>query len=189
MRLRIYQVDAFANELFRGNPAAVVPLEKWIPDELMQKIGMENNLAETAFFVPASKDVFDIRWFTPESEINLCGHATLASAHVLFNFMGYELPSITFKSKSGPLYISRSEDLIHLDFPSWKPERVSDYPAAIVQSLGNPEVVGVYKHRDYLVELNDEEDVKKCRPDFTLMKTTRENVMITAPGKQVDFVS
>jgi PhzF family phenazine biosynthesis protein len=188
MKLNLYQVDAFADKLFSGNPAAVIPLEKWIDPELMQKLGMENNLAETVFFVPNGND-FDIRWFTPEVEINLCGHATLASAYVLYNILGYKQPTITFHSKSGPLYINREGDTIQLDFPSWKPERITDYPQELLQSLGSPEIAGVYKYRDYLVELTNEEAVRKCRPDFTLMKKAGEKVIITAPGKDADFVS
>ena len=99
MKLTLYQVDAFADKLFSGNPAAIIPLEKWIDDELMQQLGMENNLAETAFFVPNGKD-FDIRWFTPGLEINLCGHATLASAYILFTRLGYKKPAVTFHSKA-----------------------------------------------------------------------------------------
>ena len=118
MTLPIYQLDAFADKLFSGNPAAIIPLDKWISDDLMQKIGMENNLAETAFFVPSAKGEgqYDIRWFTPASEINLCGHATLASAHVLYHYLDYNAPSITFHSKSGPLYINRADDMIFLDY-------------------------------------------------------------------------
>ena len=188
MKLTIYQVDAFADKLFTGNPAAIVPLDQWISDELMQQVAMENNLAETAFFVPKGND-FDIRWFTPEAEIDLCGHATLGSAFVLFNYMHYKGDSIVFHSKSGPLYISRNKEILQLDFPSWKPERVTDYPQELLLSLGNPEVTGVYKYRDLLVELNNEEDVRKIKPDFAMMKKFKEMVIITAPGKQVDFVS
>jgi PhzF family phenazine biosynthesis protein len=188
MKLQLYQVDAFADKLFTGNPAAVIPLDKWIDDSLMQKLGMENNLAETAFFVSRGND-FEIRWFTPELEINLCGHATLASAWVLYNMLGYDRERICFHSKSGPLYVSRSGEMLELDFPSWKPERVEDYPQELITSLGKPEIAGVYKHRDYLVELLDENAVKKCQPDFTLMKRTGEKVIITAPGREVDFVS
>ncbi len=188
MTLTIYQVDAFAEKLFTGNPAAIIPLQQWIDDELMQKIAMENNLAETAFFVKRNED-FDIRWFTPEFEINLCGHATLASAFVLYEFLGYDKPAITFHSKSGPLYISRKNEMILLDFPSWKPERTDDYPAELLESLGNPEVTGVYKNRDLMVELQDEKAVQDCKPDFTLMKKTGSMVIITAPGRKVDFVS
>ncbi len=188
MNLTLYQVDAFAAGLFAGNPAAVIPLEQWPDDALMQNIAMENNLAETVFFVRNGND-FDIRWFTPEQEINLCGHATLASAFVLYHFLGYNKPQITFHSKSGPLLVRRDGESFLLDFPSWMPERTDDYPAALLESLGNPEVMGVYKHRDFLVELNNEEAVRNCKPDFTLMKKTDGMVIITAPGKKVDFVS
>lgn len=192
MNLEVYQVDAFAKKIFAGNPAGIIPLEEWISEELMQNLAMENNLAETAFFVPSTsrkKGEYDIRWFTPAAEIDLCGHATLGSAFVLYNFLGYNQPALTFHSKSGPLYINREDNIISLDFPSWKPERVDDYPADLLRSLGSPEIVGVYKHRDYLVELNNEEAVRNCKPDFALMKTLRQNVMITAPGSSVDFVS
>jgi PhzF family phenazine biosynthesis protein len=189
MKLTLYQVDAFAERLFSGNPAAVIPLEEWIDETLMQQLGMENNLAETVFFVPKGDD-FEIRWFTPEVEINLCGHATLASAWVLFNKLGYKKPTITFHSKSGPLYVSREDDILYLDFPSWKPERIDDYPKELLASLGDPEIAGVYRYRDYLVELMNEDAVSKCQPDFTLMKKAKEKVIITAPGKQgQDFVS
>jgi PhzF family phenazine biosynthesis protein len=186
--MTLYQIDAFTEKLFGGNPAAVIPLEKWIDDQLMQKLALENNLSETVFFVKKGDD-FDIRWFTPEVEINLCGHATLASAYVLFNMLGYHKPQITFHSKSGPLRITQDGKVINMDFPSWKPGKVNEYPEALLASLGNPEVVGVYKNRDYLVELQNEEAVRKIQPDFTLMKKAGEKVIITAPGKEVDFVS
>lgn len=191
MNLTIYQVDAFAEQLFKGNPAAVIPLDSWLEESLMQQLAMENNLAETAFFVsrPGSSAEFDIRWFTPEVEINLCGHATLASAYVLFNKLGYDKPQITFHCKSGPLYISRDKDIIILDFPSWRPERIAEYPDELMASLGNPEINGVYRYRDYLVELPNEEAVRKMQPDFTLMKKAGEKVIITAAGREVDFVS
>ena len=130
MKLNLYQVDAFTSTLFKGNPAAVVPLEKWIDDELMQKLAMENNLAETVFFVPSQMEGadYDIRWFTPELEINLCGHATLASAFVLYTQLGYNNPSVTFNSKSGLLTVEKNGTNYEMDFPSWKPERISDYP-------------------------------------------------------------
>lgn len=188
MKLRLYQVDAFATKLFSGNPAAVVPLEEWIDETLMQQLAMENNLAETVFFVPKGND-FEIRWFTPEVEINLCGHATLASAYILFNKLGYDKSSITFHSKSGPLSVTRDGEMIKLDFPSWNPERVETYPEGLIESLGHPDFNGVYKNRDYLVELHDEDAVRNCRPDFAKMKKTGAKVIITAPGKEVDFVS
>jgi PhzF family phenazine biosynthesis protein len=192
LKLTIYQIDAFAEKLFSGNPAAVIPLEKWIDDSLMQNLAMENNLAETVFFVKNGKD-YDIRWFTPEAEINLCGHATLASAYVLFEILDYKSDKIVFHSKSGPLSIIKDPQSKQfrglMDFPSWKPELVRDYPPELIESLGKPEIVAVYKHRDYLVELHGEDVVRKIQPDFTLMKKAKEKVIITAPGREVDFVS
>jgi PhzF family phenazine biosynthesis protein len=179
--MTLYQVDAFADRLFKGNPAAVIPLDKWIDESLMQDLAMENNLAETVFFV-ANGDDYDIRWFTPAAEINLCGHATLASAYVLYNILGYKRSSITFHSKSGPLVINREKDIISMDFPSWKPERFDDHPGGLEKILGVKEIVGVYKHRDLLVELNTEEDVRNADPDFTLIKKTGYKIIITAPG-------
>jgi len=194
MKLTLYQIDAFTNRLFGGNPAAVVPLKKWLPDDVMQKLGMENNLSETVFFVPSEKKGvdYDIRWFTPGIEINLCGHATLASAYVIFEILKQKKKKVIFDSKSGLLMVRRDDQkefLGIMDFPSWKPERINDYPKEIITSLGNPEILGVYKSRDYLIELNDEEAVRKIQPDFTLMKKTGEKIIITAPGKVVDFVS
>ena len=187
----LYQVDAFAQRLFKGNPAAVIPLQQWINDDLMQQLAMENNLSETVFFVPRGND-FDIRWFTPEAEINLCGHATLASAFVLMNFLGYNDTTLVFHSKSGPLSVHREGDIIYLDFPSWKPERISDYPEWLTAVLGEQEILGVYRHRDMLVELQDAKAVAACTPDFTALKRTGEKLIITAPGNKesgIDFVS
>ena len=191
MKLSIYQVDAFSKKIFGGNPAAVIPLNNWLDTELMQNIALENNLSETVFFVPSdsAEADYEIRWFTPAIEINLCGHATLASAYVLFEMLGFEKPSIRFSSKSGILNISKHKDLITLDFPSWKPERFNEYPDVLRDALGIDELVGVYKHRDILVELQNEEAVKKCNPDFTLMKKHFDKMIITAPGNKVDFVS
>ncbi|MEO6328469.1 MAG: PhzF family phenazine biosynthesis protein [Ginsengibacter sp.] len=203
MKLTLYQIDAFTDKLFGGNPAAVIPLQEWIDDELMQRIALENNLSETVFFVPVKGDSkvsprggdlertsdFDIRWFTPTLEINLCGHATLASAYVLFNILNFDKEEIQFNSKSGLLRVKQEDNKIWLDFPSWKPERSNDYPDDIVQALGSPEIVGVYKNRDLLVELMNEEAVQKCSPDFSLMLKTGYKIIITAPGKNADFVS
>lgn len=198
MKLTLYQIDAFAHKLFTGNPAAVIPLDKWIDESLMQDLAMENNLSETVFFVPASSSAeapkgtdYHIRWFTPAAEINLCGHATLASAYVLFNILGHDKPSINFHCQSGKLIITREKDIISMDFPSWKPEKISDYPDGLEKVLGVKEIVGVYKSRDLLIELNREEDVRNAQPDFTLIKKTGYKMIITAPGnaEQVDFVS
>jgi PhzF family phenazine biosynthesis protein len=191
MKLALYQIDAFTSKLFGGNPAAVIPLKKWIPDELMQQLAMENNLSETVFFVPSEKKEadYDIRWFTPALEINLCGHATLASAYTIFTILKAKKKSVTFQSKSGVLSVKKKKNVLEMDFPSWKPERLNDYPVELSAALGGAEIVGVYKKRDLLVELNNEEAVQKCNPDFTLLKKIGDKVIITAAGKSVDFVS
>jgi PhzF family phenazine biosynthesis protein len=191
MKFPIYQVDAFTNHLFGGNPAAVVPLTEWIDAELMQQIAAENNLAETVFFVPSNKDGADyhIRWFTPELEINLCGHATLASAFILFEKLGFHKPVVTFYSQSGLLKVEKQEKLYVMDFPSWKPERTETYPGTIAEILGIGEILGAYKYRDLLIEVNSEEEVVNAKPDFSALKKTGEMVILTAPGKEADFVS
>jgi PhzF family phenazine biosynthesis protein len=192
VKLPIYQVDAFTNKLFHGNPAAIVPLEKWLDDEIMQRIAMENNLAETAFFVPSANEEvdYDIKWFTPAIQIDLCGHATLAAAWIIFNKLDFNKEQIIFNCQSGRLSVEKRGDVIQMDFPSWKPERFNDYPAELLKSLKLKEVVGVYMNRDVLIELQNEDEVKKCSPDFSLLKETGYKVIITAPGANgVDFVS
>lgn len=191
MKLTIYQVDAFTQKLFGGNPAAVIPLDEWLDEKLLQQIAMENNLSETAFFVPSTqKDIdYDIRWFTPGVEINLCGHATLASAFVILGILDRSKTGVVFVCKSGKLTVEKRADVLVMDFPAWKPEPVNGYTEALAKAL-NTEVLNVFKHRDLLVELNSEEDVRNCKPDFTLLKKIGEKVIITAPGtKEVDFVS
>jgi PhzF family phenazine biosynthesis protein len=195
MQYLLYQIDAFTNKLFGGNPAAVIPLAEWIPDELMQQIAMENNLSETVFFVPSGNAAadYDIRWFTPAVEINLCGHATLASAYVLFQILNFKKEELVFSSKSGLLKIKKEEE--HglfkgvMDFPSWKPERLTNYPEKLAEVFANTEIIGVYKHRDLLIELTDEAAVKNFEPDFSLIKSVTDKMIITAPGNTVDFVS
>ena len=191
MKLDLYQVDAFTSTLFKGNPAAVVPIKEWISDELMQQLAMENNLAETVFFVPSKQTGadYDIRWFTPELEINLCGHATLASAFVLYTILEYKKPSVTFHSKSGLLKVEKKDDLYEMDFPSWKPERITEYPEDIAAIVGVKEITGAYKYRDLLIEVDTEAEVVNAKPDFTALKKTEAMVILTAKGDQVDFVS
>jgi PhzF family phenazine biosynthesis protein len=191
MKFTLYQLDAFTDKLFGGNPAAVIPLESWIDEDLMQKIAFENNLSETAFFVPSEDGAshFAIRWFTPTVEINLCGHATLASAYVLFNILKFSKEEIIFSCQSGLLKTKQQDGKIWLDFPSWKPEQFTGYPEEVITALGNSEIESVYKNRDLLVELKNEDAVKRCSPDFALMKKTGYNVIITAHGNDVDFVS
>ncbi|WP_372772927.1 PhzF family phenazine biosynthesis protein [Mangrovibacterium sp.] len=188
MKLTFFQVDAFAERLFKGNPAAVIPLTRWLDDETMQLIAMENNLPETAFFV-ASEDGFEVRWFTPKAEVNLCGHATLASAHVIFTEHKDPRNEITFQSKSGPLRVTKKNDLLQLDFPV-DVVRPVDAPNLIIQALGKiPEAC--YKGKtDYMLVFETEKEILDMNPNFnTLMKVKTRGTIVTAPGKTVDFVS
>jgi len=192
MKLTLYQVDAFTDTIFGGNPAAIIPLDQWLNDELMQKLAMENNLSETVFFTPSllSGIDYEIRWFTPVNEINLCGHATLASAFVIYNLMNFKKGVIVFHSKSGKLEIERKGEFFVMDFPAWKPKRVEKYPGNLRKALGVDEIHGIYKQRDWLILLNREEEVRNAKPDFPAIKKWNENVILTAPGSgDVDFVS
>jgi PhzF family phenazine biosynthesis protein len=189
MKLTIYQVDAFAEKVFSGNPAAVIPLNDWLEDALMQQIAMENNLSETAFFVK-TEEGYHIRWFTPEYEIDLCGHATLASAYVIKNFLEPHLGSISFTTqKAGVLRTTASEGLYTLDFPSRVPQS-ADIPKDLLPSLGDPQAVEVLRSRDYFVVLPDEDAVRNATPDFGLMSGLDTiGVIITAKGRSADVVS
>lgn len=188
MKLKIFQVDAFASELFKGNPAAVVPLAEWLPDETMQKIALENNLSETAFFIPEG-DHFHIRWFTPKAEVNLCGHATLATAHVLFNELKFQDEVISFASKSGKLTVRKVGDLLQLDFPA-DFVRAESANAALNTSLGI-QATETHKGRtDYLLLFDSEEQIRTIKPDFQLLnQTDARGIMVTGKGNAVDFVS
>ncbi len=190
MRYTMYQIDAFTDHLFGGNPAAVVPLQTWLPEATMLSLAEENNLAETVFYVPsANADAdFDIRWFTPGGEINLCGHATLASAFVLFNLLNWQKPSIRFSSMSGMLICEKNGSAIKMDFPSWVPQSTTEHQEAFKKALGVEHIESMHKHRDWIVLLKDEAAVRNCVPDFTMLKSL-PMVMITAPGDEVDFVS
>jgi PhzF family phenazine biosynthesis protein len=190
MTIKIYQADAFTDQLFGGNPAAVCPLEAWLPDETMQQIAAENNLAETAFFVSDGDD-FMLRWFTPELEIDLCGHATLASAHILYTELNYVRESINFKTKvAGTLVVSKKDDLYTLDFPSRLPQDC-EVPDILLEALGgNIAPVSIQKSRDYFLVYEKEEDIINLKPDFALLgKIDVIGIIVTAPGKEVDFVS
>ena len=191
MKLTLYQIDAFTNHIFGGNPAAVMPLQEWISENVMQRLAMENNLSETVFFVPSPRaDAdYDIRWFTPVTEINLCGHATLAAAYVLFFVLGYSKPAIRFNSKSGILTITKNGDKISMDFPAWMPTPLAEWHPDLPKALGNIPITTVYRYRDYLIEMDDENKVQYCKPDFTLLKEIGQKVIITAKGNKVDFVS
>jgi PhzF family phenazine biosynthesis protein len=188
MTIPFFQVDAFTGELFRGNPAGVCPLQSWPSDEVMQRIAMENNLSETAFFVQEG-DKFQLRWFTPTVEVELCGHATLASAHVLFRHLGYEKDSIVFSSQSGDLIVRKENGGYSLDFPADDPEPI-DPPRILIDSLeAKSDMVYLGKH-DFLVVLGSELEVAKLNPNFRLMANLDiRGVIVTAEGDECDFVS
>lgn len=165
MQLDIYQVDAFTDTVFGGNPAAVIPLESWIDEKIMQQIAMENNLSETAFFVKVD-DGFHIRWFTPGYEIDLCGHVTLASAYIIKNFIEPHIQEINFTTeKVGALKAFANEGVYTLDFPSRMPQPC-DVPPQLLNSLGVSNAVEVLRSRDYFVVLPNEEAVRNAEPDF-----------------------
>lgn len=189
MKLTIYQVDAFADAVFKGNPAAVVPLDDWLDDALMQNIAMENNLSETAFFVKTDSG-YHLRWFTPDFEIDLCGHATLASAYIIKNFIEPHVAEISFSTqKAGVLKASAKDGLYTLDFPSRPPESC-EAPANLLKSLGVSTAVEVLRSRDYFVVLPDEDAVRNAEPDFALIKELDAiGVIITAKGREADAVS
>lgn len=189
MRIPLYQIDAFADGPFTGNPAAVCPLDAWLPDELMQAIAAENNLSETAFFVPEG-DGFRLRWFTPSVEVDLCGHATLASAFVVFRYLAPENGRVTFQTeKAGTLTVGREGDRLVLDFPSRPalPCALSDEVAA---ALGKPPMT-LLASRDYLAVYADADEVAALSPDFAaLAALDRFAMIVTAPGSgEIDFVS
>ena len=187
MKLDIYQIDAFASRPFTGNPAAVVPLRQWLPDDAMLSIAMENNLAETAYFVPKG-DGYDLRWFTPAVEIDLCGHATLASAYVIFEVLGTEKTLLRFQTRGGELTVERADGRYILDFPS-RPGTVSDAPAGLIEAIG-AEPKEIYRSRDYMLVYESEADIRAIKPDFnSLMKIDAHAVIVTAPGDNSDFVS
>ena len=180
MEIPIYQVDAFARSPFTGNSAAVCPLKTWLPDATLQAIAMENNLSETAYFIKEG-GAFHLRWFTPGVEVDLCGHATLASAWVIFEKLEPGRTSVTFQTRSGELTVTRKGDLLAMDFPSRRPEPVRATPPLLEALGGNP--VEIWAARDYMVVYETEEEVRALDPDMTLLsKIDRFAVIVTAPG-------
>jgi PhzF family phenazine biosynthesis protein len=193
--MRYYVVDVFTDEVFKGNPAGVCLLDDWLPDEKMQCIAMENNLSETAFLVKRS-GYYDLRWFTPEIEVDLCGHATMGSAYVLFRFIETAVSCLEFHTQSGVLTVERKGYMLWMDFPSQPGVRVSQY-----KSIGDAFGIDgymVYKSADVLVVLESENAVRQIQPDFELLKNVKAEaempgdnfgVIITSPGSDCDFVS
>ncbi|MEJ2543519.1 MAG: PhzF family phenazine biosynthesis protein [Calditrichaceae bacterium] len=187
MKIKIFQIDAFTSKVFAGNPAAVCPLDRWIDESRMQKIAQENNLAETAFFIKKG-DEYQIRWFTPTKEVDLCGHATLASAFVIFKHLDQDIDNIKFSSESGPLYVNQDNEKIVLNFPSIPPVDCK-MPEHIIEALGiKPKKI--MSCNNYFAVFNSAEQVGAINPDFLLLsKLDLQGVIVTARGKDVDFVS
>ena len=188
MELDLYQVDAFAEGVFSGNPAAVIPLFEWLSDDLMQNIASENNLSETAFFVQKG-EYFELRWFTSEVEVDLCGHATLASAHVLYEHLDYTDPVVVFETKSGRLFVDREGDRYSMDFPAW-PVREIQVTERVAKALGERPVELYMGERDMMAVFETEAQVRNLAPDYRLVSQLDGMCMIcTAPGLDHDFVS
>ena len=190
MKIPIYQVDAFTKKLFGGNPAAVCMISEWLTDRLMQSIAAENNVSETAFLVKDGVN-YHIRWFTPSVEVDLCGHATLAAGHVLFNHLAFPGDEISFHSKSGILKVSKGKGgLLTLNFPASIPKLVDETPSSILDGL-RIKNGKVYKGPfDYLVVLDNQQQVEALTPDFKeLARTSSRGVVVTARGNETDFVS
>jgi len=187
IKLPIFQVDAFTNKTFSGNPAAVVPLEFWLEDDQMQQIASENNLSETAFFVNRG-DYFHLRWFTPQQEVDLCGHATLASAYIIMDKIDPSLNQVKFGTRGGELIVRRQDDKFSMDFPAHPPEKCNT-PDTLIKALGE-KPQEVYASNYYMAVYKSEEDIRALTPYMALLKELdRLGVIITAPGKKVDFVS
>lgn len=187
MKLKIYKVDAFTDHVFGGNPAAVVPLNEWPEDTLLQQIAAENNLAETAFIVEED-DGWHLRWMTPKVEVNLCGHATLATAFVLKSELGFDGNEMKFRTRSGPLTVIQEEKYYVMNFPALELEPVEDFEA-LANALGAP-LQEVYKGENYMAIFNSEEEIRNIQPDFRAVSNLQAlGVIVTAPGNEVDFVS
>lgn len=189
MELEIYQVDSFTEQVFHGNPACVVPLKNWLPDETLLKIARENAVAETAFFIDKG-DFIHLRWFTPEIEMDLCGHATLATAHCLVSHLNYQKNRIIFDTQVGPLKVDVEDGVYYMDFPSRMPEPTA-LPDIIERSL-NIKPKEVFKSRDYVLLYESEQDIKNIRIDrsiFDLINLDPGGVVVTAAGTESDFVS
>lgn len=188
MKIKLYQIDAFTNKVFSGNPAAVCPMESWPADALLQHIAAENNLAETAYFVK-SKEGFHIRWFTPKAEVNLCGHATLATAYVIFNFFNYSDSVISFQSRSGILTVTKDKEWYALNFPVDKIDKIALTPeiTACFDVMPGEAYRG---SSDIMLVFSSQRNIENITPDFfQIAKLKARGIIITAPGTDTDFVS
>lgn len=188
--MKYYVVDAFAEKVFGGNPAGVCVLERPISPELMQQIAIENNLSETAFVYKKEKGQYDLKWFTPGGEIDLCGHATLGTAYVVANFVDEDVEKMEFSTLSGILTVVKKGELFEMDFPSRMPERV-DVKEEMKEALCGAEIKGAYLSRDLILELENEEAVRKVSPDFEKVLHLADGLgcVVTAKGEKCDFVS
>lgn len=193
MELPIYQVDAFTSEVFKGNPAAVVPLDFWLPDDILQNIAIENNLSETAFFVKTDED-FHLRWFTPTYEIDLCGHATLATSFVILNELYPDKTEVTFSTNvAGKLTVKKNKNSFTMDFPNRKGEKVNieDIPDEVLKGIGNITPTEGYKARDLILVFDNEQVVHSIKPDFRTLIKYPNAVCVTATSDKdgADFIS
>jgi PhzF family phenazine biosynthesis protein len=195
MRIPLFHVDAFTNQLFRGNPAAICLLHAWLDDELLRKVAAENNLSETAFIVPKygrSADDYDLRWFTPRGEVRLCGHATLASAYVLLNLLHPGRQEVRFETRfSGILTVRKIGELFAMDFPALFPKACANAPDALISALAPTPPSALLEVNDtYIVVYDDADTIQNMRPDFARLERLHPFVVtVTAPGHDVDFVS
>jgi PhzF family phenazine biosynthesis protein len=189
MKIKLFQVDAFTDRVFGGNPAAVCIIDEWLEDELMQNIAAENNLSETAFAVKIDS-AYEIRWFTPNSEVDLCGHATLASAHVLYKHYHFPGDKIIFQSRTrGELAVLREGEFLTLDFPADPPVKI-DGPQKLIDAIGKLPAESFRGNSDYLLVYDTQKDIEDISPDFTLLaEIDLRGIIVTAPGNETDFVS
>jgi PhzF family phenazine biosynthesis protein len=188
MKIPIFQVDAFTNKVFKGNPAAVCILKEWLDNKVLQNIAAENNLSETAFILKKD-NYYDLKWFTPKIEVDLCGHATLATAFVIFSYLETDLSCVNFETASGRLTVEKSENILLMDFPSRKPIE-TEINDILIDALGiKPKEA--FKSRDLLAVFEGESQIKEIKPDFEKLKQIKDvmAVIISAPGDSVDFVS
>jgi len=188
MKIKMYQIDAFTDTLFKGNPAAVCQLDQWLADSLLQNIAQENNLSETAFYV-ANNDTYQLRWFTPTHEVDLCGHATLATAHVLFFEHDVTCDTIAFETKSGPLYVSKSQNQLTMELPAYDLQRCPTMPEQLVEGLAK-QPQELWAGEVYVAIFDSEDEIRQIQPNYHLLnQLDRLGVAITAKAKHCDIVS